>query len=441
MTLFPRSLLWRTFLLVSVLILLSVFAWFSIFTRSEREPRAKALAQMVVSVVNLTRTALITADPAKRRELLLELNDREGIRVYPADDDEKLAPLPAQPGIRLLADELLNRLGPGTRITLERDAEPAFWVSFTIDDDQYWMALPQERVERKTHWQWLGWGSGVLLLSLAGAYLIMFRVTRPLKALADAAAEIGRGRSPSPLEETGPGEIETVARAFNQMSRDLARLDADRTLILAGISHDLRTPLARLRLSTEMSGADDATRDGMVADIEEIDRTIGQFLDFARATQGEPTEAVDIDHLIGEVAEQYARRGKQVAARPGGVMPRPLQPKAMRRILSNLVDNALRYAGEDQPIELLTRRDGDQVVIEVRDRGPGIPAEEAERLKRPFTRLDSARTNATGAGLGLAIVDRIVRDHGGQLELLPREGGGLIARVRIFAAEKTQSAA
>src|SRR5574340_1225438 len=192
MTLVPRSLLWRTFLLLSLLILLSVFAWFSLFNRAEREPRARTLAQMVASVVNLTRTALVTAEPSKRRELLLDLNDREGIRVSPADEGEKISPLPDQPGLQLLAQELRRRLGADTRITLERDGDSAFWVSFSIDDDEYWVALPRERVERVARWHWVGGAAGVLLLSLIGAYLIVFRVTRPLGALADAARQIGR---------------------------------------------------------------------------------------------------------------------------------------------------------------------------------------------------------------------------------------------------------
>ncbi|MBA3904286.1 MAG: two-component sensor histidine kinase [Rhodocyclaceae bacterium] len=432
MRLFPGSLLWRTFLLIALLMVLSVLAWAAIFTRSEREPRARQLAQMVVSVVNLTRTALVSAQPEKRRELLLDLSDREGIRVYPAEENEIIAPLPERAGmLRLIVDDIRNQLGEQTRVTTEREGIPAFWVSFRIDEDEYWVMLPRERVERAFTWQWLGWGSAALLLALAGAYLIMFRVTRPLKALSGAAAEIGRGRTPPPLEERGPGEIRTVAHAFNQMSRDLARLDADRALILAGISHDLRTPLARLRLSAEMSGADSATRDGMVSDIEEMDGIIGQFLDFARDTDGEPLEPTDLNALVAGVAEQFQRRGAALATDLAELPQQPLRPLAMRRLVSNLITNALRYGGESGPIELRTSRESGSVVLEVLDRGPGIPAAEAERLKQPFTRLEEARTGATGAGLGLAIVDRIARSHGGSFDLLPREGGGLVARASI----------
>jgi two-component system osmolarity sensor histidine kinase EnvZ len=430
MRLAPTSLLWRTFLLIAVLMLLSVLAWFYIFTTYEREPRVRQLAQLVVSVVNLTHTALVTARPEARMELLRELSDREGIRIYPADEDDHIVALPERPFLHRLQELVRAQLGAATRMTLERDGEQALFISFAIDDDAYWVALPRERIERHFPLQWLGWGAAALLLSLAGAWLIVFRVTRPLKALESAAAEIGRGRRPAPVAERGPDEIATLARAFNQMNTDLARLDEDRALILAGISHDLRTPLTRLRMAIEMSTADTVIQGEMVADIEEMDRSIGQFLDFARTDAGEAAESIDLAALLEELAAQYQRRGAAIVVALGATPAvLPLRPKAVRRAITNLIDNALRHAGADRPIELGLAAAGAGFAIEVRDRGPGIPAADAERLKLPFTRLEAARTNAIGTGLGLAIVDRVARDHGGSLDLLPRAGGGLIARI------------
>lgn len=431
MRLFPGSLLWRAFLLIAVLMVLSVLAWAAIFDRTEREPRARQLAQMVASVVNLTRAALVTAQPEKRRELLLDLADREGIRVYPAEVNEALEPLPDHPMLNLIAADIRDQLGTRTRVATEREGIPAFWVSFRIDEDEYWVMLPRERIERVFAWQWLGWGSAALLLALSGAYLIMFRVTRPLQKLAGAATEIGRGRTPPPLEEGGANEISTVAHAFNQMSRDLARLDSDRALILAGISHDLRTPLARLRLSAEMSGADDTAREGMVSDIEEMDKIIGQFLDFARDPAGEPTEPTDLNALVADVVEQFRKRRANLETDLAELPRLPLRPLAMRRLVSNLINNALRHGGGDGTVEVRTRREEGRALLEVLDRGPGISVGESERLKQPFTRLEEARTGAGGAGLGLSIVDRVARGHGGSFDLLPRDGGGLIARASI----------
>lgn len=430
MRLAPKTLLWRTFLLIAALMLLSVLAWFLIFTTYERDPRARQLSQLIVSVVNLTRTALVVARPESRIDLLRELSDREGIHVYPAEPEDRIEPLPDRPFLHAVEDLLRDELGPDTQMTLEREGEQGLFVSFAIEDDLYWVALPRERAERHFPVQWLGWGAAVLVLALLGAWLVMFRVTRPLKSLERAAAEIGRGRRPAPVVEAGPEEIRMLARNFNQMNADLARLDEDRALILAGISHDLRTPLTRMRMGIEMSIEDEATRQEMTADIEEMDRSIGQFLDFARADSGEPPEEVDLLALLADLAESYRRRGSDISVAPGGVPPRlTLRPKAIRRAIGNLVDNALRHAGTDQPIELALVVQTCQVWIEVRDRGPGIPAAEVERLKLPFTQLQSARTGAIGTGLGLAIVDRIARSHGGSFDLLPRDGGGLVARI------------
>jgi len=183
-----------------------------------------------------------------------------------------------------------------------------------------------------------------------------------------------------------------------------------------------------------MSGAtNDGTRGDLgaiVTDIEEIDAIIGQFLDFARGVNEEKTRQ-DLGELIHEVAEHYTRLGKKISLKRNGAQPFPFARTAVRRAVSNLVDNALRYAGE--PIEIELKNNAGSAVIEVRDRGPGIPAAESERLKRPFTRLHAARSGPAGAGLGLAIVERVARAHGGALELAPREGGGLVARLALRA--------
>jgi two-component system osmolarity sensor histidine kinase EnvZ len=429
MSLVPRTLLWRSFLLISLLMTISAAAWFQILRSYEREPRARQLAQMVVSVVNLTRAALVTAHADKRGALLAELSDREGIRIYPAEVGDNLVPPRDTAFSRLLNADIRRQLGEGTRIASGMGELRGVFISFHIDDDEYWVMLPRERLERPFPWQWLGWTSLALLLSLVGAWLIVSRINRPLKALAAAATDIGKGKTPAPLPESGPAEIETLARSFNQMSHDLARLDADRALILAGVSHDLRTPLSRLRLATEMSGCDEATKQGMIADIGEMDSIIGQFLDFARAQSDEALAPTDLAALAHEVVDHQLRLGRTVQA---NIEPVPLQAMrrmGIKRVIANLVDNALAYG--EREVCVATRSDGASLILEVMDRGPGIPPEEAERLKQPFTRLEQARSGKGGSGLGLAIVDRIARHHGGSFELLAREGGGLIARVSL----------
>ena len=423
MTLFARA-----FLLIALLIVAALLASFQIYRVYEREPRSRELAQQTVSTVNLTRAALVNADPERRRQLLIELNETEGLRVYPVTASENTQPLPDDPLLELVVQKVRQALGGDTRFAYARDGEEGFLVSFFIDEDEFWVMLPRERFELGIGLQWVGWLAAVVVLALAGAWFIASNIARPLAAMRRAAMRLGRGQPHEPLTEKGPRELRTVATAFNRMASNLEGMERDRAMVLAGISHDLRTPLSRMRLALEMSGADAQATDAMIADIDEMDAIIGQFLDFARGADEQKQEH-DIGEVLGELAEHYARIGKDVRLVDHPVKPFRFARMAVRRAVANLVDNALRYAGEPVEIEVLARNP--EVAIEVRDLGPGIPTNEVERLKRPFTRLDDSRAGHGGSGLGLAIVERTAQAHGGRLDLLPRAPRGLIARLAL----------
>ncbi len=332
MTLFPRTLLWRSVLLIALLLVIAHVSWLEIFRVSQREPRARQIAEQIVSVVNLTRAALITAQPSKRLELLEELSKEEGIQVYNGHPGERVTPLPDRPFLRLVEAEVKRQLGTGTQLAIGRDGVRGAWVSFRIDADDYWVFMPRSRLERTDPLRWVGWGALVLVLALLGAFLIVARINRPLRELTRAADEIGHGKTPPPVSETGPVEIRTLARAFNQMSADLKRLDDERALLLAGVSHDLRTPLSRIRLGLEMMDerGDAALKAGLVQDIEDIDAAISQFLDFARVTEGEAVvQDGDLNAIARELRDRYARAGKDVAARLAPLPPLALRPLAI----------------------------------------------------------------------------------------------------------------
>ncbi len=424
------SLLARSFLLIAALIVTAVLASFQIYRVHSREPRANELAQQTVSTVNLTRAALVNADPFRRRELLIELNETEGLRVFPATASEKLEALPEDPLLDRVTPRIRAALGGQTRFAAERDGEDGFWVSFYIDEDEFWVMLPWERFEPDFGLQWLSWGVALLALALGGAWLIASRTTRPLAALTAAARRLGRGEAHQPLAEEGARELRVLSTAFNRMASGLESMERDRAMVLAGISHDLRTPLSRLRLSLEMSGASQTAAEAISADVDEMDAIIGQFLDFARG-EDEKQEEHDLRGVLEELAEHYARLGKTLVFGRNDYLSFRFARLGVRRAIANLIDNALRYAGE--PIEIVSYAEGGKAIVEVRDRGPGIPPGEVERLKRPFTRLDRARGSRGGSGLGLAIVERVARAHGGTVELAPREGGGLVARLILSA--------
>ncbi len=197
MTLFTRS-----FLLIALLILASAAATFQLYRVYEREPRARELAQQTVSIVNLTRAALVNADPVLRRNLLIELNEREGIRLAPVTGGEVLQPLPEDALFELVTKKIKDVLGQPTRFAYARDRVEGFWVSFTIDDDDYWVMLPRERFEPAFGLEWAGGGLALLVLALAGAWLIASTLSRPLGAIAAAAGEVGRGGAPAPAPST-----------------------------------------------------------------------------------------------------------------------------------------------------------------------------------------------------------------------------------------------
>ena len=436
----PRTLLWRIFLLVTVLMLASVAVWSAIFSHFDQASQARQTAQTVVSIINLTRTALLNADPALRKDLLLDLATLEGIRIYPAEAQDKTTPMDDTPVLRLVTREVRLQLGADTRFAAPWEGLSGFWVSFRIgaddpaDAEDFWVMLPIERVIRPHAREWMWWGLAALSLAMLGAYAIVSRLNRPLRAMALAARTVGRGEMPPRLSESGPAEVADLAHAFNQMAHDLQQLDADRALILAGVSHDLRTPLARLRLGIEMCGADPADVDAMVSDIEDMDRIINQFLEFSKKDGGEQLEALDLAALADELATLYARRGFTIPVDHRGAALALARPQALRRALTNLIENAIHYAG--QAPELEVGSPAGKPTIHVLDRGPGIPPDEAERVKRPFTRLESARSNTKGSGLGLAIVDRSVRGQNGEFRLGARPGGGLDACIELPAAPK-----
>src|SRR5258708_1349574 len=427
LTLAFGGLFWRTFALIALLIAVSIAAWFQSFRVIEREPRAQRVALQLVAVVKLTRTALLYSDPDLRRALLQDLESNEGVRVYPRETTDKYRLQPDESLNRLIEHDIRGRLGDDTIIAQSVNDIPGVWISFKIDDDDYWVALDRDQLDNVTGLQWAGWGIFALALSLFGAAFITSLVNRPFARLAMAARNVGSGQSPEPLPDPGTGVAAETNRSFNQMVTDLEQLEADRALMLAGISHDLRTPLARLRLETEMSPSDQSTKDAMIDDIEQMDMIIGRFLDYARPVQRMP-EPVDLSVIAGELAARMATEdGMRLMTR--------LAPSAgiegvwtgMRRGVGHLVEEGREYGatgGHGRAHgNIETRVSHSRVELSVVDEGPGIPEDQLALVTRPFYRVNSARTQANGTGLGMAIVQRLVSRYRGALRLRNRTPG------------------
>jgi two-component system osmolarity sensor histidine kinase EnvZ len=438
MTLFPRSLLARTALVILLALIAAQVVSLFLFSRYFAQPRQQIAVAGFMSHLKSISAALETIPPDKHLEFIGRLQEREGIRIARVRHDNRetereVVLAPDIPALQHARNRLKREFGDETDVYIRPRNPDLFLIKLPVGEFSYWVVFPRNRLDRDTGWAWLGWAVFGTLISLGGAYLLVRLINRPLRELARAARAIGHGQTPPPLREGGPAEIRAVASAFTQMQEDLGRQERERATFLAGVSHDLRTPLARLRLNVEMldDKVDEMTREGMVQDIGDMDGIVGQFLDFARAEANEAVAPTDLNALMREAGERASRSGANVFYELGDIASYNLRPVAMRRLLANLVDNAVKHGSTEVLLQSMKERD--HVVLAVLDRGPGIPPAEVERLKQPFTRLDASRSGQSGAGLGLAIVDRIARLHSGKLELRARQGGGLDARVVLPA--------
>jgi two-component system, OmpR family, osmolarity sensor histidine kinase EnvZ len=430
------NLFWRTFFLLALLLAGGVFAWVQTLRALEFEPRAVQAAQQTAALVNLSRAALKPADGINRVALLKSMAATDAVRVAPREPGDQWEPFATDRFTRRVAEELNQALGPDAVVARAVNGKPGMWVGFSIDRDQYWMLSEPAHASALSQTTWFVWTGIAFLATLLGSVAIASLINRPLKQLSFAASRIREGDLDSRLDEnTLTSEIREVNRGFNRMARELARVEEDRAVMLAGISHDLRTPLARLRLETEMSVADEEARRNMASDIDQLDAIIDKFMDYARPgeTQMRPVH-------VGQLVEREAGRFRdpaqiRVTSRVAIDVRVMADEVELGRVFLNLFENARRYGrGTYTGVAEVTVshvKTGPWVIISVRDTGPGVAPEKLSQLTTPFFRGDAARTAATGAGLGLAIVDKAMARMGGSLELANAPDGGLVAHLRL----------
>ncbi len=425
------GLFWRTFFFLTFAIFMSLATWFFTFQISEEKPHAQLVASQLLSVITITKAALIHAASEKRQELLFDLASNDGVRIYALEDTDVIEPPPESVYMPELQRIVRARLGAGTIFSRRVNGIDGFWVSFQIEDDDYWIVFEPDRFTTVSNWRWISWSALILLMSILAAMVISRLINQPLARLSQAASAITEGRVLRPLPETGIAEIRETNRSFNQMAQELARLDSDRTIILAGISHDLRTPLARLQLEVELAHLTDSARLGMQSDIEQMDAIIGQFLDFAKPMDATRISTLNLSELLESVV-QSAQRLPDIHIKHHIAENLIISGNFVEisRLINNLIENARRYGKtQDKSYAEITlvckiqeRNKVRRIVLQFSDSGPGIPEEDTERLLRPFTRVDGARSQANGAGLGLAIVHRIVQQHRASMRLINRNG-------------------
>lgn len=353
------------------------------------------------------------------------------LRRLPADAVPPSARGAMPPGLQAFMARLRQRLPAGVELQIH-GPPPRPWVWVRSGPDAPWLVArvrlppPEPRPSRMIVWLALSFSVAVLLALLAA-----WRLQRPLQGVVQAAARLGGGHAVEPVDESGPRELRTLTRAFNQMVSDLAQNERDRTVMLAGVAHDLRTPLARMRLRAEMVD-ESAIRDGLVRDIESLSHIVNGFLAFAN--RGPDLSApVSVDaHCRRFASNEQSSRGSEpsgieldLRAGPDFVLP----SVTVDRFLSNLVDNARTYGAP--PIVFQTAREAEGWRLSVYDAGAGIADDLLETARRPFVRLDPARGGNAHSGLGLAIVARLAQQVGGECRLGNRAQGGLQVDLRV----------
>ena len=437
------SLFWRTFILLALLILFSSLAWLQMFRTQEYEPRILRNAHQIATVVNLTKTALMHTDAIARVSLLKTLADEEDVNIQIREPSDQIQAFGASGLERQLVVEMVKRLGPDTLIASQVNQVDGLWIGFKIERDSYWLQMDPERLRPLGGSAWLTWLGLTLALSLGGAALMAGLINRPLKRLSLAASQVrdGHFNTANLDEDAATSEIREVNIGFNRMAERLAKIEQERAVMLAGISHDLRTPLARLRLETELSVADVKTRDLMAADIAQLDAIIDKFLDYARP---EPTNlgAVLLSGVISRsIAPWRNDQHLQISVDVAEDLQIHAEQVELVRVLSNLLENARRYGQSPSDgitrVEIVARVHEGWVLLRVRDQGPGVPEDALKNLTQPFFRGDSARTNATGSGLGLAIVEKSVQRMGGTFSVFNNSAGGLMALMKFRQVSPT----
>ncbi|PSU49806.1 two-component system sensor histidine kinase EnvZ [Photobacterium frigidiphilum] len=435
----PRSTFTRTLVLLSGLLIASqIFSYLTVLNYALL-PSLQQFNRIIAYEVRLMLQEDLDLDlddgeifhleQPVRRQLLAQL----GVTLHSIDDPD-LKEYNSATEIEYLSEEMSEELDAKTEVRLVLGAESyVLWMKCDAMPG-YLMRIPLSELQEEDFSPLFRYSLIIAFMVIAGGWLFIRMQNRPLVELERAALLVARGEIPPILPEQGASEVRAVTKAFNQMAEGIKQLEDDRALLLAGVSHDLRTPLTRIRLATEMMSPEDSyLADGMTKDTEECNEIISQFMDYLKSTKKPAMEIIDLNDLLQEVAESEGGYENEVelglSDTPGRIEANAV---AMKRCVANLVVNALRYGNGWVKISSGTSADRKLAWYCVEDNGPGIQEDQVSRMFQPLTRGDSARgSDAEGTGLGLAIVKRIIDQHDGVITVTNRRDGGLKVQITL----------
>ena len=427
----PRSLFGRSLLiLVTPLLLVQAVATFIFYDRVWQTV-SRRLAAGVAGDVGMGVELLADGTQAADISSILQMaSTKMGLRMSFRPGEFLPKPQSEPPeGIleRELTASLIERVGSPFVLdawSLPRDVEILVELPYGV----LRVLAPRERLFTSTIYIFFLWMAGTSLVVFVIAVLFMRNQIRPIRRLAEAADAFGKGREGPDFKPAGSTEVRQAAAAFILMRERVRRFLTQRTEMLAGVSHDLRTPLTRMKLELAMLG-DGPEVIGLKTDVSEMERMVDSYLAFARGEGGEKPITTDLGALLAELAQAARRAGHAVGLDTEGDLMVSIRPEAFKRCLDNLIANATRHGTR---VTVAAARRGRQIEILVDDDGPGIPAERREQVFKAFVRLDPSRNPSTGGvGLGLTIARDIVLGHGGELTLIDSPDGGLRARIKL----------
>ncbi len=432
MTFYPRSLLGRTLITIALTLLAFMAISLAAAVYFVYNPMAKRHAEDFAAIIVAAAHSLQDLPVEMHAELTDRLLQDHGLIVaeQPFESIETTSDLPFYPFFHAALDE---QAGEDLRIVEPADS-PIIWVDIPAHGKIYRLGFDKERLGINPPVVLiLAVGVGALLTLLA-SLLEVRRVVRPINRLSGAVKKLARGGSAPRIPEEGPEEIADLARIFNHMSSDLQQLSENRTVMIAGISHDLRTPLTRLGLAVEMLEQDSNPEliQRIRHNLDTMNSLIGQFLQFSQGVHGACPVQLDLWQMIESLAADLKLEGSDLQLhRKDPPCVYFADSVALERVLANLLKNAAQH-GDGKPIDIDLHCNDREVAIEISDRGPGIPAEELLAVFQPFHRLGSARSRSpSGSGLGLAIANQLALKHDWKIQLLPREGGGTVAKLSL----------
>lgn len=425
MRLLPRSAFGQTVFLIGILLLINQLVSYFSVAFYVIKPSTQQISHLIARQVKLV---LPQASLSLAEQAVVSAHVKQITGTQLLTESEALsAGLTNASFYSYFSQQMSQELQLDAEVRIAQTDNFVFWVRASSAPD-YWVRVPLAGLEETSFPLLTFYLLMIGVLSVIGGWLLARHLNRPLQSLQQAAIQVGRGEFPPPLSEnTIATEMTAVTKAFNYMASGIRQLEQDRALLMAGVSHDLRTPLTRIRLASEMMAEPDSwIREGIINDIEDMNAIIDQFIDYLRHHKQEELQQLNINDLINETVQAEQVQQRELITRLDPQLPLiSCRRIAMKRVLNNVLENALRYSDGALEISSGYERNQKRIYIEVRDHGPGIPEHKMQAMFTPFVQGDEARGSG-GSGLGLAIIKKIVDTHQGEIRLHNHAYGGLV---------------